>query len=353
MPDLLIPIAGSLVPLNFPDAELAATIALQIAGRAGLASPAFTGVPTAPTAAPGTNTTQISTTAFVQAAISALIDASPGALDTLNELAAALGGDANFAATMTTALAGKQPLDADLTALAALTTTSFGRALLELANAAALRTAAGLVIGTDVQAYHATLAALAGLTLAQGDILYRDGSGLQRLAAGTAGQRLKTGGAGANPSWANSDVEILQQSAVQVSHTGDTSEFTLASYTLPGGKMGANDRIEIAAGFTFTSSANAKTLRIKFGSATYRAFAPTATTQLDALTWIANRNAANSQVGPPNGQIVINQAITANMVTSAEDTTANVTIAITGQNANSGDTVRLEGYTIKLVRAPS
>jgi hypothetical protein len=90
------------------------------AGYAKLASPALTGTPTAPTAAPGTDTTQISTTAFVQAAIAALINAAPGALDTLDELAAALGDDANFAATLTTALAGKQPLDSELTALAGL-----------------------------------------------------------------------------------------------------------------------------------------------------------------------------------------------------------------------------------------
>jgi hypothetical protein len=89
--------------------------------KAPLASPALTGTPTAPTAAPGTNTTQVSTTAFVQAALFALINSAPGALDTLDELAAALGDDANFAATVTTALAGKQPLDADLTTVAGLT----------------------------------------------------------------------------------------------------------------------------------------------------------------------------------------------------------------------------------------
>ena len=75
--------------------------------KAPLASPALTGTPTAPTAASGTNSTQISTTAFVQAAISALVASSPAALDTLNELAAALGSDPNFATTMTNALAGK------------------------------------------------------------------------------------------------------------------------------------------------------------------------------------------------------------------------------------------------------
>ncbi len=87
-----------------------------------MASPALTGVPTAPTAGQGTNNTQIATTAYVRAAISALVDSSPEALDTLNELAEALGNDPNFATTMTNALAGKQPLDATLTALAGLAT---------------------------------------------------------------------------------------------------------------------------------------------------------------------------------------------------------------------------------------
>lgn len=77
------------------------------AAYALLNSPAFTGVPTAPTAAQGTNTTQLATTAFVQAAIAALVNAAPGALDTLNELAAALGNDPNFATTVTNGLAGK------------------------------------------------------------------------------------------------------------------------------------------------------------------------------------------------------------------------------------------------------
>jgi len=75
--------------------------------KAGLASPALTGTPTAPTATTGTNTTQIASTAFVQAAIAALVDAAPGALDTLNELAAALGDDPSFATTVTNGLAGK------------------------------------------------------------------------------------------------------------------------------------------------------------------------------------------------------------------------------------------------------
>ena len=75
-----------------------------------LTSPALTGVPTAPTAAAGTNTTQVATTAYTVAAINALIDGAPGALDTLNELAAAVNDDASYAAAIASELTAKAPL---------------------------------------------------------------------------------------------------------------------------------------------------------------------------------------------------------------------------------------------------
>ncbi|MGP3594200.1 phage tail-collar fiber domain-containing protein [Vagococcus sp. WN89Y] len=81
------------------------------------ASPSFTGTPKAPTPAAGNNTTQIATTAFVKSAIAAMVASAPAALDTLNELATALGNDPNFSTTMLNALAGKQPLDNTLTNL--------------------------------------------------------------------------------------------------------------------------------------------------------------------------------------------------------------------------------------------
>jgi hypothetical protein len=93
-------------------------------GAAPLASPALTGTPTAPTPTTGDSTTKVATTAFVGAAVAALVNSSPTALDTLKELADALGDDPNFATTMTNALAGKQPLDATLTALAGLSTAA-------------------------------------------------------------------------------------------------------------------------------------------------------------------------------------------------------------------------------------
>ena len=85
-------------------------IQTQIDTKAPTASPALTGTPTAPTAAAATNTTQIATTEFVRTEISNLVASSPAALDTLDELAAALGDDPNFATTVTNALAAKAPL---------------------------------------------------------------------------------------------------------------------------------------------------------------------------------------------------------------------------------------------------
>ncbi|EDW0152483.1 phage tail protein [Salmonella enterica subsp. enterica] len=80
-------------------------------------SPTLTGIPKVPTPAAGNSTKQIANTEFVASSIAAIVDSAPAALDTLNELAAALGNDPNFATTMITALAGKQPLDNTLTNL--------------------------------------------------------------------------------------------------------------------------------------------------------------------------------------------------------------------------------------------
>ncbi|ACA78389.1 phage tail protein [Escherichia coli] len=99
------------------DPNFSTTINNALALKAPLSSPALTGTPTAPTAAQSVNNTQIATTAFVKSAIAAMVGSAPAALDTLNELAAALGNDPNFATTMLNALSGKQPLDNTLTNL--------------------------------------------------------------------------------------------------------------------------------------------------------------------------------------------------------------------------------------------
>lgn len=83
---------------------------IDTSGFAPTVSPTFTGSPKAPTPVTSDSSTNLATTAFVKAVVNALVDAAPGALDTLNELAAALGDDPNFAATVTGQLALKAAL---------------------------------------------------------------------------------------------------------------------------------------------------------------------------------------------------------------------------------------------------
>ena len=92
------------------------TINQDRTGYAPKASPAFTGVPTAPTANPNTNNTQIATTAFVETAVANLVGSAPAALDTLEELARALAGDANLKATLLAEI-GKKANASDFNAL--------------------------------------------------------------------------------------------------------------------------------------------------------------------------------------------------------------------------------------------
>ncbi|WP_236476067.1 tail fiber protein, partial [Escherichia coli] len=88
--------------------------------KAPLDSPAFTGTPTTPTPPDDAVGLEMANVAFVRKLLAALVDSSPEALDTLNELAAALGNDPNFATTIMNALAGKQPLSDVLTAISNL-----------------------------------------------------------------------------------------------------------------------------------------------------------------------------------------------------------------------------------------
>lgn len=125
-----------------------ALIAASVAGTAPLSSPAFTGTPTVPTAVPGTNSQQIANTAFVAAALAALVNSSPAALDTLNELAAAIGSDPNFATTITNALAAKAPLASPaLTGTPTSPTASPGTNTQQIASTAFVQAAIAVATG--------------------------------------------------------------------------------------------------------------------------------------------------------------------------------------------------------------
>lgn len=141
---------------------------------------------------------------------------------------------------------------------------------------------------------------------------------------------------------------VLAQSSVAASHTGNTSETTLASVVIPAGAMGPNGRVRITSLWSGTNSANAKTMRHKFGGVNY--FAQNLTTQNG---WrheneIGNRNVANTQIGNGNNAFG-SMSVAPN--SSAVDTSSDVTIQFTGQLANAAETVTLESYLVELYHA--
>ena len=142
---------------------------------------------------------------------------------------------------------------------------------------------------------------------------------------------------------------ILAQSAVAVSGAEDTAENTLATITIPANALGANGSIAIITSWTFTNSANLKTLRARFSGGAgsiYMSFAITTQATTQAQFIISNRNSASSQVGGTTGGNATGGwgVSTGAIVTSAIDTTAQTTIVITGQKALGTETITLERY---------
>lgn len=144
---------------------------------------------------------------------------------------------------------------------------------------------------------------------------------------------------------------VLAQSAVAVSHTGNTSETTLASVTIPSGAIGPNGRVRVNTTWTRnTGGAGNTTARVYFGATAYTDVPVSTTNQTFRFqTEIANRNSASSQVGASANYLGFGQT-TAAKVTSSIDTTAAVTLSIKGLLANPGDTITLESYSVEVLR---
>ena len=166
------------------------------------------------------------------------------------------------------------------------------------------------------------------------------------LAVGNGG----TGATSAQAACANLGSDyILASSAVAASHTGDTTETTLATITLPANAMGANGFIEIDVMWTCPNSANNKTLRVKFGATTVLSDVQSTTTFDRHSVRVQNRNATNSQVANANISSTGGFGPTGTaLITPAIDTTASVSITITGQLASAAETLTLEAYVIRL-----
>lgn len=143
---------------------------------------------------------------------------------------------------------------------------------------------------------------------------------------------------------------IIGQSAAAITHTGTTSETTLATITIPAGAMGPNGRIEIDVLWSYPSSANSKTFRQKFGATTITTSVVSTGLALRTSALVANRGATNSQVASPNFAASFGASPSVGVTTSAIDTTAAVNITLTAQLGVSTDTVTLEAYSVKLFK---
>lgn len=285
------------VSLTSTDAIEADVAALEAALdlKAPLASPALTGTPTAPTAAPGTNTTQLATTGFVKAAIDAVLNGVSATYDTLAEIATDLGTRALKATTISGS--GLATGGGDLSANRTITVT------------AASASEARALAATDRALTPANLADL----------------GARRT---------------------------LGNGAVAVSLTGTTTETVLATVSVPAAFLGPNGLLLGTALWSFTNSANMKTLRVRLGGiggTVIDSATPTTQTSQRRGFEVNNRNSQTSQVtcgtgstggwGPANAP-----------VTPAIDTSAAVDVVFTGQLANAGETITLESYFLEAIK---
>lgn len=148
---------------------------------------------------------------------------------------------------------------------------------------------------------------------------------------------------------------VLYSSAVAVAAPADLVENALATITVPAGAIGPNGQIRIRALISYTNNANSKTLRIRLGGIAGTVLATEAgvTTQLSSefIGAIANRNAANSQIGRVDAFRGTGAATVYPIVTSAVDTAVSTTIVITGEKTVATDAITLESVLVEVIHA--
>ena len=210
---------------------------------------------TATTQSAGDNSTKVATTAYIETAVSNLVSAAPAALDTLDELAAALGDDANFSATVTNALA-----------LKAATTYVDSQDTATLNAAKAYSDGLAFGTGSDLSATNSRVttneaeidALQADMATAQADIL-TNASGIADNATAIT-DAISTAAADAT-SKANA-AETAAKAYTDTRETAITTAYTTAIATA----TAAQDEINELADVNITSVANGQFLRYDLGS---------------------------------------------------------------------------------------
>lgn len=140
---------------------------------------------------------------------------------------------------------------------------------------------------------------------------------------------------------------VLASSAVAVSHTGSTSETTLATISVPAGAIGANGALRVTMVWSYTNSANTKTARLRLGGTSFLVFNATTTSSVRIENQIQNVNSEASQKGWVNSGTTFGSS-TGTIVTASVDTSVAQDIIFRGALANAGETITLESYLVEV-----
>jgi hypothetical protein len=186
--------------------------------------------------------------------------------------------------------------------------------------------------------------AYSGDIAVEGNIVYRAGGTDVAISDGGTGSSTDRGAC------ANLKTEyILSLSNVQSSYTGGTGEYTLATITIPGGAMGSNGSIEIESVWSWTNNSNNKDVRIRIGGVQVIDVTMTTGNLAHTKTTVGNRNSNSSQISTSLFSVTSGIAYIGSFTT--QNTANDFDVTLTGQLANSSDTVALEAYSVKLSHA--
>ena len=145
-------------------------------------------------------------------------------------------------------------------------------------------------------------------------------------------------------------IVTLAVSGANVPHTGTINETTLTTVSIPADIMGANGAIELLPLYDYTNSANTKTLKAKFGGGLVYSIATTTTTSCQMQYIVRNANSKSAQVAQASSGSAGMGAVASALLTGSINTANAVSLTITGQLANSGETINLRGYIVRLIK---
>jgi hypothetical protein len=151
----------------------------------------------------------------------------------------------------------------------------------------------------------------------------------------------------------NAGMTLLAASGVAVALTGTTNETAMATISIPAGAMGLNGGVMVKSVWSYTNSANAKTIRGRLGGiagTTFLSFGATVTSAMsDMQRRFRNRGSASSQIcSLPVGSFT-NGGSTSAPATMAIDTAATQDVVLSGQLASAAETITLESYEVWLL----